>query len=122
MNHHDHTLRARVDGLLASIVMGPGHPIGPQNDENSCFWLLMASPSIACRLAAKILLAGPAGASHRDWAVIVIAASGQKREDDPRDFVGERYSDEFEPRGAGLSCDQLIGPAAQGVVMPLAVK
>jgi hypothetical protein len=41
LNHRDHTLRARVEQLLAAIVMGPGHPIGPQNDENIRFWLLM---------------------------------------------------------------------------------
>jgi len=36
---------ARVERMLASIVMGPGHPIGPQNDENtrSCLHLARRS-------------------------------------------------------------------------------
>jgi hypothetical protein len=42
LNHRDYTLRARVERLLAAIVMLPGHPSGPQQNENIRFWLLLA--------------------------------------------------------------------------------
>ena len=34
------------------------------------------------------------------WPFIIFPVSHQKREDDPRNFIGERYGDEFESLGA----------------------
>ena len=45
LNDRDCTLRARVERLVAAIVMGTGEPIGPQNDENIRFWLLLVPSS-----------------------------------------------------------------------------
>src|SRR5271165_6854237 len=56
--------------------------------------------------------------SGRDRTVVVAAAFGRERIDDPRQLVGERHRGQLELVLDGLALEQSARPAAQGVVMP----
>src|SRR5580704_4261028 len=73
----------------------------------------IASPSPSMRIA----LPG----SGRDRTVVVLAAFGRERIDDPRQLVGERHRGQLELVLDGLALEHSARPGAQGVVMPFAV-
>src|SRR5208337_3326898 len=78
------------------------------------------SPSMRIALRRKLVPAELAG-SGRDRTVVVMAAFGRERIDDPRQLVGERHRGQLELVLDGLALEQSVRPAAQGVVMPFAV-
>src|SRR5271166_1577540 len=59
--------------------------------------------------------------SGRDRPVVVLAALGCERIDDPRQLVGERHRGQLELVLDGLALEHPARPTAQGVVMPFAV-
>src|SRR5208283_4604060 len=76
-------------------------------------------PSMRIALRRNLVPAELVG-SGRDRTVVVMAAFGRERIDDPRQLVGERHRGQLEFVLDGLALEQSARPAAQGVVMPFA--
>src|SRR5208337_1827993 len=85
------------------------------------FTSLRRRPRFEPRLAAKILLPSPSRPSGRDRPVVVLAAAGHQRVDDPRDLVGDRHRGQLELVFDRLALEHRARPQTQGVVMPLAM-
>src|SRR5271165_1739218 len=79
----------------------------------------IASPSPSMRIALRrnLVPAEPVR-SGRDWPIVVLAAFGRERIDDPRQLVGERHRGQLELVLDGLALEHSARPAARGVVMP----
>ncbi len=58
--------------------------------------------------------------AHDPWTIVVMAAFGRERINDPRQLVGERHRGPLELVLDGLALEHSARPAAQGVVMPFA--
>ena len=131
----------RVRSCLRPVGAGNECPAGPDagphgsspNQQNALVMALpfssglravplvhIASPSPSMRIALRRnLVPAELAGSGRDRTVVVIAAFGRERIDDPRQLVGERHRGQLELVLDGLALEQSARPAAQGVVMPL---
>src|SRR5208337_3650468 len=85
------------------------------------FTSLRRRPRFEPRLAAKILLPSPSRPSGRDRPVVVLAAAGHQRVDDPRDLVGDRHRGQLELVCDRLALEHRARPQTQGVVMASAM-
>src|SRR5208282_3386043 len=82
----------------------------------------IASPSPSMRIALRRnLVPAELVGSGRDRPVVVLAALGCERIDDPRQLVGERHGGQLEFVFDCLALEHPARPTAQGVGMPFAV-
>src|SRR5271157_1261798 len=76
---------------------------------------------LSLALRRKFLLPSPSRPSGRDRPVVVLAAPGHQRVDDPRDLVGDRHRGQLELVFDRLALEHRARPQTQGVVMALAM-
>src|SRR5579884_4261521 len=121
-------LVADCDSGFRAVSVGSHHPVAllsqtaiQASEPFPLVHITPWSPSISCRLAA-IVLAKPFPASGGDRPLVVFAPAREQGEDDARQLVGQGDRGELELVFDRLARKQLIGPAAQGVMMTLAVN